>query len=83
MYCCLIIYFSKTVYIAKLYVVLYLPIQYIYSSVGWGRKMSVPCIGAVLRARKRTRVTVVNSTSLCIRSPCLKFHIIFFDRSIN
>ena len=28
-------------------------------SDGWGRKMAIPCIGAVLRACKRTRVTVV------------------------
>ena len=28
-------------------------------SVGWGREMSVPCIGAVLRSCYRNRVTVV------------------------
>ena len=32
---------------------------FLASSVGWGRKMLVMCIGAVLRARKRTRVAVV------------------------
>ena len=33
--------------------------SYSSSSVGWGRKMATPCIGAVLQARKRTRVAVV------------------------
>ena len=32
---------------------------FLASSVGWGRKMSVRCIGAVLRAHTRTRVAVV------------------------
>ena len=33
--------------------------SYSSSSDGWWRKMEIPCIGAVLRARKRTRVAVV------------------------
>ena len=33
--------------------------SYFSSSIGWGRKMSVRCIGAVLPACKRTRVAVV------------------------
>ena len=33
--------------------------SYSSSSDGWGRKMAIPCIGAVLRARKRTSVAVV------------------------
>ena len=32
---------------------------YSSSSVGWGRKMAIPYIGALLRARKRTGVTVL------------------------
>ena len=33
--------------------------SYSSSSDGWGRKMAISCIGALLRARKRTRVAVV------------------------
>ena len=33
--------------------------SYPSSSVGWGRKMAIPVIGALLRARNRTRVAVV------------------------
>ena len=38
---------------------LYIYPSYSTTSVGRGHQMSVPCIGAVLRARKRTRVAVV------------------------
>jgi len=45
--------------------------SYSSSSDGWGRQMAIPCTGAVLRARKRTRVTVV------------EFHVSLFPISVS
>ena len=41
--------------------------SYSLSSIGWGRKMAIPSLGAVLRARKKPGWLWWNSMSLCIR----------------
>ena len=45
--------------------------SYSSSSDGWGRKMAIPCIAAVLRAHTRTRVAAV------------EFHVSLYPNSVS
>ena len=56
---------------------------FLASSVGWEGKMSVPCVGAVFRARKRTTVAVVEFQVSLYPSSVSPFFPGMHDKCVN